>query len=123
MAPPSAPMPRRRSALSSCRGLNFAPRPGVGHPPNSAGDVVGDEEGAVLGQRDGGRTPPHLGALAPGNPKARHEILITADGATVLEGHAHDLVAGRCRAVPRTFEDDEGAAAIVGRELVARVKD
>src|SRR5262245_58506178 len=90
----------RVAATGLLRGrFDLALRPSVGDAPDGACHIVGDQEGAILGERNGRWPTPHLGALTTGGPKSCHEILITADGAAVLERHADNLVAGRLRSV------------------------
>src|SRR5262249_5544228 len=94
----------------------------VAHLPGRAGGVVGDEERPVLGDGDRGGPSPHLGAPFARSPEAGHEILVVARRLPVLERHAHHLVAGRLRAVPRPFEGHEGAALHLGRKLLGIVE-
>jgi hypothetical protein len=56
-------------------------------------------------------------------PRSRSRNLVPAFGAAVLERHAHDLVTGRHRAVPRSLQRHRQAPLVFRRELVALVKD
>src|SRR5260370_17840241 len=95
------PIFRVRSRLIDRRAGDFG-RALIGDPPDRAAGVIGDEQGAVLGDRERRGAPPDLGALLARHPKAGGEILVIHFRPTVLERHANDLVAGRYRAVPRT---------------------
>src|SRR5437879_3649811 len=94
---------RNRQGRLLCFGLRRGGMLGgalVGDAPDRAAGVVGDEQRAVLGDGERRRAAPDLGTLFAGDPKAGCEILVIAFGPAVLERHAHDLVAGRYRAVP-----------------------
>src|SRR5215471_4016694 len=93
--------------------------PPVGHAPDGIADVVGDEQAAVGGDGEAGGAAPDLRGLRAADPKAGEEVLVAAGGPAVLEGYAHDLVAGRLRGVPGTVERHESVAAILDRELLA----
>src|SRR6516164_1486311 len=95
----------------------------VGDAPDRPAGVVGDEQRAVLGNRQRGRATPDFGALLARDPEAGREILVVAFRPAVLERHPHDLVPGRDRAVPRAFHRDKQAALVFRRELVALVED
>src|SRR6266404_7342390 len=116
------PIFRIRPRLLDRRAGDFG-RALVGDPPDRAAGIVGDEQGAVLGDRERRGAPPDLGALFARYPKAGREILIISFRPPVLERHAHDLVAGRYRAVPRTLQRDESVTLVFGRELVRLVED
>src|SRR2546421_12973400 len=78
----------------------------VGDPPDRPAGIVGDEQRAVLGDRERRGAAPHLGAVLARSPKAGGEILVMPLGLAVLERHAHDLVPGWFRAVPRALHGD-----------------
>src|SRR5271168_5262906 len=96
-APPRPPRCRDRS---SSRGLlRLGPgavgrsagvlggRALVGDPPDRAAGVVGDEQGAVLGDRERSGAAPDLGAFFAGSPETGREILVIAFRPSVLERH------------------------------------
>src|SRR5207302_3224574 len=56
------------------------------------------------------------------HPETRGEVFVIALGPAVLERYAHDLVAGRLRAIPGAFECHEGMALIFRRKLVALIE-
>src|SRR5712671_3048962 len=116
------PIFRVRSRLLDRRAGDFG-RDLVGDPPDRAAGVVGDEQGAVLGDRERGGAPPDLGALLARRPEAGGEILVIAFRPAILERHADDLVASRFRAVPRALQRDESMTLVFGRELLRLVED
>src|SRR5437762_14273069 len=83
--PPQPPNYRDRSPL-----LRFGPgAPGrsagmlggrslIGNPPDRASRVVGDEQGAILGDGERGGAAPYLGTLFARYPEAGREILVVA---------------------------------------------
>src|SRR5215831_13727939 len=119
----SRPRLRIRSGFLRRRGGMLGGGALVGNAPDRSAGVVGDEQCAVLGDRECRRAAPDLGTLLARGPKAGREILVIAFGPAVLERHARDLVTGRYRAVPRAFDGDEQAALVFRRELVALVED
>src|SRR5207244_3355653 len=58
---------------------------GVGDPPDRAVGIVGDEEGAILGDGKRRRAAPHLGAVLARGPEAGREIFVIALRPAVLE--------------------------------------
>src|SRR5882724_2847209 len=70
---------------------------GVRHPPDGAGGVVGDEQGAVMGDGDADRAAPDLAVV---DHEAGEEILVFAGRYAVLQQHADHLAAGAAGAVP-----------------------
>src|SRR5207248_8147589 len=128
-APPPPPthrdrsLPPRRGPGALCRSAGMLGRRAlVRNPPDRAARIVGDEQGAVLGDGERSGAAPDLGALFAGSPEAGREILVIALRPAVLERHARDFVAGRDRAVPRALHRDEQAALVFGGELVGLVE-
>src|SRR5262249_14256918 len=109
-------------SLRRC-GSMFGRRALIGDAPDRPAGVVGDEQCAVLGDREGSGAAPDLGALLTRGPEARREILVIPFGFAVFERHARDLVAGWYRPVPRAFDRDKQAPLVFGRKLVALVED
>src|SRR5260370_17902497 len=103
----------RTGLFRGCAGSIGGPL--VGDPPDCAAGVVGDEQRAVLGDRQRGGAAPDLGAMLARNPEAGGEILVIALGPAVLERHAGALVVGRLRAVPRALHRDELASLLFVR--------
>src|SRR3954469_12399876 len=66
-------------------------------PPDRAVAVFGDQERAVLGDRNSDRPPPDLGVI---DNEARHEIFVLAGRLAVLHPDTDHLVAGALRAIP-----------------------
>src|SRR5881628_361781 len=96
--------------------------PLVHHPPDPAGRVVGDVQGAV-----GARGHTHRPVLWTGAvlvPEAVRERLVRPDGLAVLERHKHDTIAGlgQGRAVPRAVKRHEGPVAKPRGELGAPIE-
>jgi len=74
----------RRGCLRRCGGV-FG-RALLGDAPDRAAGVVGDEQRAVLGDGERGRTTPDLGALFARRPEAGGEILVPPSGRPSLKG-------------------------------------
>ena len=68
------------------------------------------------------RAAPNLCAPLSGSPEAGEEVFVVTLWFAVLKRHAHHLVAGGLRAIPRTFERDEGVTVVVCWELVGVVE-
>ena len=98
-------------------------RAGVGNTPDRAARVVSDQQRSILGNREGGRTPPYFCASFAGYPEPSGKILIEAFRSAIREWHAHDLIAGRLGTIPRAFQCNESAVLVFRGELVDRVED
>src|SRR5690349_5544810 len=96
---------RRAGALRRHAALLLRAR--VGDAPDGAAGVVGNEQRAVLGDGERGRSAPHLGAMHARDPEAGGEVLVPALRTAILERHAHYLVADRLRPVPRALHRHE----------------
>src|SRR6516162_11467637 len=91
--------------------------------PDRAAGIVGDEQRTVLGDGERGRTSPDFSALLARYPEAGDEVLVVVLRPSVLERHAHHLVAGGLRAIPGPLERDERTALVLRRELFAFVEN
>src|SRR2546425_9415952 len=98
------------AALAACRLLPPVAAL-VHHPPDPAGRVVGDVQGAVGAHGHTHRPVLRTGAVLV--PEAVRERLVRPDGLGVLERHKHDTIAGlrQGRASPPAVERHEGPAA------------
>src|SRR5205085_5096551 len=79
-------------------------------PPDPAANIVGDEEGAVAGDRDSDR-PAH-GPLLRLVDEAGEHVEGLARRLAVLQPEEAHLVAGERTAVPGTVQTDEDAVGI-----------
>src|SRR5881409_917294 len=96
--------------------------PLVHHPPDPAGRVVGDVQGAVGAYGHTHRPVLRTGAVLV--PEPVRERLVRPDGLGVLERHKHDTIAGlgQGRAVPRAVKRHEGPVAKPRGELGAPIE-
>src|SRR6058998_3739662 len=96
--------------------------PLVHHPPDPAGRVVGDVQGAVGAHGHTHRPVLRTGAVLV--PEPVRERLVRPDGLGVLERHKHDTIAGlgQGRAVPRAVKRHEGPVAKPRGELGAPIE-
>src|SRR5213595_71501 len=94
----------------------------VHHPPDPAGRVVGDVQGAVGAHGHTHRPVLWTGAVLV--PEPVRERLVRPDGLAVLERHKHDTIAGlgQGRAVPRAVKRHEGPVAKPRGELGAPIE-
>src|SRR5258708_34303412 len=89
------------------------------HPPDRAVAVFGEQQRAVMRDRDANGPSPHRGII---DDKAGDKILVFAGGDAVLETNADDLVAGAFRPVPRAMFGREPIAAIFAWKRAAIVE-
>jgi hypothetical protein len=73
--------------------------PRITHPPDAVGAVVGDQQAAVLCDRDADRAAPDIAAF---RDEAGQEVLVLAGGFAMDDGDGDDFIARAARAVPRT---------------------
>src|SRR3989442_9413654 len=109
------------AALAACRLL--PPVAALVHPPpDPAGRVVGDVQGAVGAHGHTHRPVLRTGAVLV--PEAVRERLVRPDGLGVLERPKHDTIAGlrQGRAVPRAVKRHEGPVAKPRGELRAPIE-
>src|SRR5438552_2270185 len=106
------------AALAACRLLPPVAAL-VHHPPDPAGRVVGDVQGAVGAHGHTHRPVLRTGAVLV--PEAVRERLVRPDGLPHIERHTHDTIAGgrQGRAVPRAETRHEAPAAKPRGELGA----
>src|ERR1700674_2974380 len=60
----------------------------IGDAPDGTAGVVGDQQRAVLGDRQRHGASPDLGATEARQPESGHEILVKSLRAAILERHA-----------------------------------
>src|SRR5258707_13855490 len=92
--------------LRKCR---LSPFRDVADAPDGFGSVVGEIEGAILGDGDADGAAPRFPARGD---EAGDEILKDSAGVAVVQGNAHHFIAGAVGAVP---------GAVLGGEQVATI--
>src|SRR2546430_1398828 len=109
------------AALAACRLLPPVAAL-VHHPPDPAGRVVGDVQGAVGAHGHTHRPVLRTGAVLV--PEAVRERLVRPDGLGVLERHKHDTIAGlrQGHAGPRAVKRHEGPVAKPRGDLGAPIE-